>query len=194
MLGEGRPTENSQLWQAVESHAVVDQAIGVLIAVYWCSATDAGEALHEVSQHTNTKLRNVADTVVDSMQGYRCQTLSASLWRTTPADGGRTSTLDLGTLKRLHSSMGPRTVTRGAPSVAGRWTVGSGGLWQWHANADLFAVMGGGDGVGVMAWGPQIVRTISSPKPPGRFGSYSRGARLPAALSRTVISAPCRSR
>ncbi|MEU8951789.1 ANTAR domain-containing protein [Streptomyces sp. NPDC048489] len=61
--------ENAQLRQAVESHAVVDQAIGVLIARRRCSAAEAWEVLREVSQHTNTKLRRVADLVVGSTQG-----------------------------------------------------------------------------------------------------------------------------
>ncbi|MEU0041223.1 ANTAR domain-containing protein [Streptomyces sp. NPDC006333] len=63
-------TENAQLHQAVESHAAVDQAIGVLIALHQCSAADGWEILREVSQHTNTKLRDVAEVVTGWTQGH----------------------------------------------------------------------------------------------------------------------------
>ncbi|MEU6058320.1 ANTAR domain-containing protein [Streptomyces sp. NPDC047097] len=56
--------EIAQLRHAVVSHAVIDQAIGVVLA-YGGLRSDAGwEVLREVSQHTNTKLREVAEYLV----------------------------------------------------------------------------------------------------------------------------------
>ncbi|WP_256104508.1 ANTAR domain-containing protein [Streptomyces sp. ODS05-4] len=53
-----------QLRRAVVSHAVIDQAIGVVL-VYGGLLPAAGwQVLKEVSQHTNTKLREVAEHVV----------------------------------------------------------------------------------------------------------------------------------
>lgn len=62
--------ENAQLHQALESHAVIDQAIGILIALYQLSAEDGWAVLREVSQHTNTKLRQIADQVIGGTQGH----------------------------------------------------------------------------------------------------------------------------
>ncbi|CAL9417415.1 hypothetical protein SUDANB1_01778 [Streptomyces sp. enrichment culture] len=71
-LPEGRcdasPTylqqENDQLRHAVASHATVDQAIGVLIAVHRIAPAAGFEVLREVSQQTNIKLHSVAQTVI----------------------------------------------------------------------------------------------------------------------------------
>ncbi|MFD9440788.1 ANTAR domain-containing protein [Streptomyces sp. NPDC060001] len=57
--------ENAQLQEAVHSHAVVDQAIGVVIAVGQLTPLQGWEVLREVSQRTNIKLRNVAELVVE---------------------------------------------------------------------------------------------------------------------------------
>ncbi|MFI8215604.1 ANTAR domain-containing protein [Streptomyces sp. NPDC085932] len=57
--------ENAQLRQAVESHATVDQAIGVLVAVHRLTPTAGFDVLREVSQHANIKLHTVAETVID---------------------------------------------------------------------------------------------------------------------------------
>ncbi|MER8220628.1 ANTAR domain-containing protein [Streptomyces sp. NPDC094143] len=57
--------ENAQLRQAVDSHATVDQAIGVLVAVHRLAPTAGFEVLREVSQHANVKLHAVAETVID---------------------------------------------------------------------------------------------------------------------------------
>ncbi|MFJ1812511.1 MULTISPECIES: ANTAR domain-containing protein [unclassified Streptomyces] len=56
--------EIAQLRQAVGSHAVVDQAIGILIAVHGIAPGAGFEVLREVSQHTNIKLHTVAKAVV----------------------------------------------------------------------------------------------------------------------------------
>jgi hypothetical protein len=56
--------ENTQLRHAVDSHAVVDQALGVLIAVHRIPPDAGFEVLREVSQHTNIKLHMVAEALI----------------------------------------------------------------------------------------------------------------------------------
>ncbi|MEU9439217.1 ANTAR domain-containing protein [Streptomyces sp. NPDC048252] len=46
--------ENAQLRQAVDSHATVDQAIGVLIAAHRIPPDAGFEVLRDSSQHTNS--------------------------------------------------------------------------------------------------------------------------------------------
>ncbi|MBL1087468.1 ANTAR domain-containing protein [Streptomyces actinomycinicus] len=91
--------ENAQLREAIDSHAVVDQAIGVLIALDRIPPSDGGDVLREVSQHTNIKLRVVAEAIVDWAQSRELvrpvrDELDAALRRlrqrrsvTAPADG-----------------------------------------------------------------------------------------------------------
>ncbi|MFJ1729851.1 ANTAR domain-containing protein [Streptomyces sp. NPDC088254] len=84
--------EVDQLQRAVVSHAVVDQAIGVVIAVGRLRPEQGWEVLKEISQHTNTKLREVAEYVV---QGAHCgwlpdeihHALVSALSRTDPRSG-----------------------------------------------------------------------------------------------------------
>jgi hypothetical protein len=52
------------LRHAVDSQATVDQAIGVLVAVYRLAPAAGSDVLREVSQHTNTKLHTVAGKVI----------------------------------------------------------------------------------------------------------------------------------
>lgn len=52
------------LKRAVTSHAAVDQAIGVIIAVGQLTPQQGWDVLKEVSQNTNIKLRHVAELVV----------------------------------------------------------------------------------------------------------------------------------
>ncbi|MFC8361481.1 ANTAR domain-containing protein [Streptomyces griseorubiginosus] len=56
--------EVAQLQQALVSHAVVDQAIGVVVALSGLRSEQGWEVLKTVSQRTNTKLRDVALHVV----------------------------------------------------------------------------------------------------------------------------------
>ncbi|MEU6257098.1 ANTAR domain-containing protein [Streptomyces sp. NPDC047043] len=53
-----------QLKEAVVSHAVVDQAIGMVVALGRVTPDEGWEVLKEVSQHTNIKLRNVAELIL----------------------------------------------------------------------------------------------------------------------------------
>ncbi|MGW0821316.1 ANTAR domain-containing protein [Streptomyces sp. NPDC002845] len=56
--------EVNQLKEAVTSHAVVDQAIGMIVALGRVTPDQGWEVLREVSQHTNIKLRHVAEMIL----------------------------------------------------------------------------------------------------------------------------------
>ncbi|WP_430380131.1 ANTAR domain-containing protein [Streptomyces sp. B1-3] len=56
--------EIDQLKEAVASHAVVDQAIGMMVALGRVTPDEGWAVLKDVSQHTNIKLRNVADLIL----------------------------------------------------------------------------------------------------------------------------------
>jgi hypothetical protein len=53
-----------QLKEAMVSHAVVDQAIGMIVALGRVTPEQGWEVLKEISQHTNIKLRNVAELIL----------------------------------------------------------------------------------------------------------------------------------
>ncbi|MCQ4205584.1 ANTAR domain-containing protein [Streptomyces longispororuber] len=57
--------EISQLKHAVDSHASVDQAIGVVLAVGQLTPAEAWDVLRELSMRTNIKLRHVAELLVE---------------------------------------------------------------------------------------------------------------------------------
>ncbi|MFE5757534.1 ANTAR domain-containing protein [Streptomyces massasporeus] len=80
--------------QAVDSHAMVDQAIGVLVAVHRLEPAAGFEVLREVSQRTNIKLHTVAQTVIDWALGRPLppavgRELDASVKRRACASGKR---------------------------------------------------------------------------------------------------------
>ncbi|WP_329331981.1 ANTAR domain-containing protein [Streptomyces sp. NBC_00663] len=56
--------EVEQLKEAVTSHAVVDQAIGMMVALGRVTPDEGWVVLKDVSQRTNIKLRNVADLIL----------------------------------------------------------------------------------------------------------------------------------
>ncbi|MEV6963133.1 ANTAR domain-containing protein [Streptomyces sp. NPDC051207] len=56
--------EVRQLKEAVVSHAVVDQAIGMVVALGRVTPDQGWQVLKEVSQHTNVKLRSVAEMIL----------------------------------------------------------------------------------------------------------------------------------
>lgn len=58
-----------QLEQAVVSHAVIDQACGVLMALSRCSPDQAWKLLVSLSQNSNIKARVVAEAIVAYAQG-----------------------------------------------------------------------------------------------------------------------------
>ncbi|MEU2060372.1 ANTAR domain-containing protein [Streptomyces sp. NPDC013455] len=57
--------EVDQLRQALMSHALVDQAIGVVITVGGLRSEQGWAVLKHMSQHTNIKLREVARCLVE---------------------------------------------------------------------------------------------------------------------------------
>ncbi|MFF3274588.1 ANTAR domain-containing response regulator [Streptomyces chrestomyceticus] len=61
--------ENAQLRQALDSRPVIDQARGILMATESCTAEQAWDILRQTSQHTNTKVNEVAGEVVASATG-----------------------------------------------------------------------------------------------------------------------------
>jgi hypothetical protein len=61
--------QNRQLQQALASHAVIDQAIGVLAVLGQITPGDGFTVLREVSQHTDIKLTQVAEEVLKHAQG-----------------------------------------------------------------------------------------------------------------------------
>jgi GAF domain-containing protein len=61
---------SEQLQQALESRAVIDQAIGVIMAQRRCSAEQAFAVLRSASQNRNMKLRTVAAGIVGSLQQH----------------------------------------------------------------------------------------------------------------------------
>ncbi|MFJ7071985.1 ANTAR domain-containing protein [Streptomyces sp. NPDC098781] len=56
--------EVDQLKRALFSHAVVDQAIGMIVALGRVAPDQGWSVLKDVSQHTNIKLRNVAELIL----------------------------------------------------------------------------------------------------------------------------------
>ncbi|MEV5880204.1 ANTAR domain-containing protein [Streptomyces sp. NPDC052101] len=56
--------EVDELKQTVASHAVVDRAIGMMVAVGRVTPEQGWEVLKDISQHTNIKLRNVAELIL----------------------------------------------------------------------------------------------------------------------------------
>ena len=56
--------EIGRLKEAVTSHAVVDQAIGMIVALGRVTPDQGWCVLREVSQHTNIKLRNIAELII----------------------------------------------------------------------------------------------------------------------------------
>ncbi|MCF6525238.1 ANTAR domain-containing protein [Streptomyces sp. JJ36] len=62
-------TEVAQLRKALESRPVIDQARGMIMMMGRCPPDVAWQILVEVSQHTNTKLREVAHALVATTEG-----------------------------------------------------------------------------------------------------------------------------
>lgn len=56
--------EVEQLKEAMVSHAVVDQAIGMIVALGRVAPEQGWVVLKDVSQHTNIKLRHVAELIL----------------------------------------------------------------------------------------------------------------------------------
>ncbi|WP_290056837.1 ANTAR domain-containing protein [Amycolatopsis solani] len=57
--------ENSHLREALQTRGRIEQAKGILIGQRGCSADEAFQILVELSQHSNTKLHEVAQAFID---------------------------------------------------------------------------------------------------------------------------------
>jgi hypothetical protein len=57
--------DNDHLQSAITSHAVIDQAIGIIMALGGLRPGQGFDVLRDVSQHTNIKLREIADLLID---------------------------------------------------------------------------------------------------------------------------------
>ncbi|MFD8430407.1 ANTAR domain-containing protein [Streptomyces coelicoflavus] len=62
--------ENAQLHHALHSRPVIDQARGMIMAVGRCTPEQAWDVLVTVSQHSNTRLRLVAQQLVATTAGH----------------------------------------------------------------------------------------------------------------------------
>jgi GAF domain-containing protein len=60
---------NDQLRSSMVSRAVIDQALGVIMATEHCPQDKAFSVLKTVSQNTNIKIRDLAATIVTSVSG-----------------------------------------------------------------------------------------------------------------------------
>jgi len=61
--------EVAGLRRALETYPAIDMARGIVMATVPCSKEQAWQALVEVSQHTNIKLRDVARYIVEGVAG-----------------------------------------------------------------------------------------------------------------------------
>jgi len=69
LRGADQAELNADLRSALASRAVIDQAIGVIIAQNRCNEDEALRILRSASQHRNVKLRDVAVSIVESVSG-----------------------------------------------------------------------------------------------------------------------------
>jgi transcriptional regulator with GAF, ATPase, and Fis domain len=60
---------NDQLRSSMVTRAVIDQAVGVIMATERCAQEEAFAMLRSVSQNTNVKLRDLAVTIVTNVSG-----------------------------------------------------------------------------------------------------------------------------
>ncbi|WP_432096795.1 ANTAR domain-containing response regulator [Streptomyces sp. bgisy100] len=78
--------EVAQLKRALETRPVIDQARGVLMATGPCTAAEAWDVLRDASQHSNLKMRTIAQHVIAGSQGAVLDgpagtALRRALWR-----------------------------------------------------------------------------------------------------------------
>lgn len=66
---ENFQTENDQLRRAMQTRPAIDIARGILMASYTLSAEQAWNVLVSASQHSNTKLHLIAETLMNTVQG-----------------------------------------------------------------------------------------------------------------------------
>jgi AmiR/NasT family two-component response regulator len=64
----------SNLRATLESRTIIDIAIGIVMAQNRCSQATAVQILTEASSNSNTKLRDIAKSIVDSVGGAGART------------------------------------------------------------------------------------------------------------------------
>lgn len=86
--------ETEQLKEALERRPVIDVARGVLMATWSCTEQEAWQMLVRVSQHSNTKLHDVAEAVVATTQQVPMSAdlqehlaAAVAVWRTRRGEG-----------------------------------------------------------------------------------------------------------
>jgi anti-anti-sigma factor len=68
--GESLATENAQLHRAMETRTPIDLARGMLMASFQLNAEQAWQVLRTTSQHSNTKLHQIADALLQTADGH----------------------------------------------------------------------------------------------------------------------------
>ncbi|MEU7908472.1 GAF and ANTAR domain-containing protein [Actinoplanes sp. NPDC049118] len=74
-----------QLLEAAGSRAMIDQAIGILMAQQRCHATAAFDTLRKASQHRNRELRDIAADIITGVTGEPSHPPPEFTSRATPA-------------------------------------------------------------------------------------------------------------
>lgn len=59
----------AQLKEALNTRAIIDQALGIVMAQRRCTAREAFEILRQVSQDRNVKLHQLAASIVEKVSG-----------------------------------------------------------------------------------------------------------------------------
>ncbi len=97
---EALRTEVAQLKRAMQTRPVIDMARGVLMASFGLRPDDAWSVLVDVSQHTNTKLRQVAAELVDTVGGEPLPEPLSTRLSTAVADVSRAADADVSRFSR----------------------------------------------------------------------------------------------
>jgi sigma-B regulation protein RsbU (phosphoserine phosphatase) len=74
-----RRSQEAEMRTAMESHASIDQAIGILMKAQGCDAATAFHVLKRLSQNTNTKLRDIAQATAALATGTGAASLDSDL-------------------------------------------------------------------------------------------------------------------
>ena len=80
-----RTEMSAQLQEALASRAVIDQALGIVMAQRRCTVDEAFDTLRTVSQNSNTKVRDVAARLVATVSGQLPSTTAR--YTRSPASG-----------------------------------------------------------------------------------------------------------
>ncbi|MEU8951799.1 ANTAR domain-containing protein [Streptomyces sp. NPDC048489] len=77
---EALPDDNAQLQEEIRSHAVVYQAIGVILTLGHLTPEQGSNVLHGISEATGIKPRHVSQLIVDwARTGRLCSDIRTAL-------------------------------------------------------------------------------------------------------------------